>query len=100
MSESSDKDQIDIIRKLVEKVFKSSITNELYVVTSLLAPYCYDLGHYAGRVGIHDPMIECLCWSPCYKVKDGDSEFAQDFPIIMSDLSALLTRILTEFFYL
>ena len=77
--EAGDKNEIDVARQLLEKVFKPGVTNELYVVTGLLAPHRDDLGHDAGEVGMHDSRVKGSGRSLCHKVEDGDFEFAHRY---------------------
>lgn len=49
-------------------------------MTSLLAPYCNDLGHDAGEVGMHDSGVKGSGWPVCHEIDYGDSEFSCRFP--------------------
>ena len=53
------KDKVDFLRQLLYQILKTCVAHQRDVVSLLLTPHCYDLGHDRGEIGIHHAGEQC-----------------------------------------
>jgi hypothetical protein len=68
LGEGTDEDQIEIGRKLLQKVFHPGVTHHLYLMPFLLTPDADHLGHDARQVGVHNPSVQGWIWTFGYEI--------------------------------
>src|SRR3972149_5980327 len=76
LSERTDEDEVDVVRQLLQQIFKASIAKEGNVMSLFSAPGTDHLRHDAGKIGIHDASIQRSRGAPGYDINDPDTKFS------------------------
>ena len=76
LSERSDEDQIDVVRQLLQQIFKTGIADEGNVMSRLSAPDADYLRHDARKIGIHDASVQSSSRTPGHDIDDPDTELS------------------------
>ena len=74
IGKGADEDQVQIVGEFLEEVLFARVSDERNVVALLLAPRGDDLGHDAGQVRQHDPVLERVGCGLGPQVDDTDLE--------------------------
>ena len=53
LRESADENDVDILRQFIDEILKAGVSDKCDMMSLLFAPHSNDLGHDAGKIGVH-----------------------------------------------